>query len=429
MPTRPNKRHGKHPTAAAASTAAVSASASRSSTAETKRRLINRCLEQDPVEIQTLRRLAISRDGLLNDGIRRRVWPKLVGSSLYSSPDLPTEDQLRQHRDYNQVQLDIRRSYKRFPHDARRSHCRRMHADLSDLIMTCLCLSPQSHYYQGFHDVALLWLLAVGSDAALVVLLKVMDCHISDFMDTDMKRTTSMLAFIYTILRHHDPQLEAFLQRSEVGTVFSLSWLLTWFSHVVESTSDATRLQDLFLATHPFMPLYLSAAIILHRREEILSCECELSAVHLLLSRFPQTLPWESLITSALSLHHAYPVSLFARSKAAHCFALQSYESFEDRLWRQPSDTSLCKKMWKRSERAPGRTEDDHHRYQQASTLGRSKPHAANNGGMSTSAAAAGDGAGESVVWQVRRAAFLGVSATVGIASAVLFTLASDSLF
>ena len=50
-------------------------------------------------------------------------------------------------------------------------------------------------------------------------------------------------------------------QRSEVGQLFALSWLITWFGHVLRNFDTIVRLYDFFLATHPLMPVYLSAAV------------------------------------------------------------------------------------------------------------------------------------------------------------------------
>lgn len=43
---------------------------------------------------------------------------------------------------------------------------------------------------------------------------------------------------------------------------FALSWLLTWFAHDVPDLDSIARLFDLFLASHPLMPLYLAAVAI-----------------------------------------------------------------------------------------------------------------------------------------------------------------------
>lgn len=40
------------------------------------------------------------------------------------------------------------------------------------------------------------------------------------------------------------------------------SWLLTWFAHDVPSLPQTARLFDLFLSSHPLMPLYVAAVVI-----------------------------------------------------------------------------------------------------------------------------------------------------------------------
>lgn len=47
--------------------------------------------------------------------------------------------------------------------------------------------------------------------------------------------------------------------RAEVGTVFALSWLITWFGHVLSDFRHVVRLYDFFLACHPLMPIYFAA--------------------------------------------------------------------------------------------------------------------------------------------------------------------------
>ncbi len=49
--------------------------------------------------------------------------------------------------------------------------------------------------------------------------------------------------------------------RSEVGTIFCLSWLITWYGHVLNDFRHIVRLYDFFMACHPLMPIYLAAAV------------------------------------------------------------------------------------------------------------------------------------------------------------------------
>lgn len=48
---------------------------------------------------------------------------------------------------------------------------------------------------------------------------------------------------------------------AEVGTVFALSWLITWYGHVLNDIKHIVRFYDFFIACDPLMPVYLSAAV------------------------------------------------------------------------------------------------------------------------------------------------------------------------
>lgn len=43
----------------------------------------------DPVDIETLKRAAATRGGLLTDEVRRKVWPKLLNINVYNLPHRP----------------------------------------------------------------------------------------------------------------------------------------------------------------------------------------------------------------------------------------------------------------------------------------------------------------------------------------------------
>lgn len=75
------------------------------------------------------------------------------------------------------------------------------------------------------------------------------------------------------------------LSRVDVGTMFCLPWYLTWYSHTLTHYEHVVRLYDYFLASNPFIPLYLIPAILLHRQDCIFATECELSALHQQLSQ------------------------------------------------------------------------------------------------------------------------------------------------
>ena len=49
--------------------------------------------------------------------------------------------------------------------------------------------------------------------------------------------------------------------RAEVGTIFCLSWLITWYGHVLSDFRSIVRLYDYFIACHQLMPIYMAAAV------------------------------------------------------------------------------------------------------------------------------------------------------------------------
>merc|ERR1719474_322733 len=117
----------------------------------------------------------------------------------------------------------------------------------------------------------------------------------------------SLLQLMYPLFRRRSPPLHRFLEKADLGTIFALPWLITWFGHVLPDYSDVVRLYDFFLAQPPMMPIYMAASIVLYREEEILNTECEMSSVHGLLSQIPQDLPFEKLLVDSQVLYEEIP--------------------------------------------------------------------------------------------------------------------------
>ena len=50
--------------------------------------------------------------------------------------------------------------------------------------------------------------------------------------------------------------------------------MLTWFSHNISNTKQVSRIFDMCLFGHPLLSVYLSAAMVVHMRTQILACPC-----------------------------------------------------------------------------------------------------------------------------------------------------------
>ncbi|KAM9824160.1 TBC1 domain family member 20 [Neosynchiropus ocellatus] len=306
--------------------------------------VITQALYSDPVDIETLRRAASSHGGLLTDELRRKVWPKLLNINAFDLPHRPGKDVRTNHKDCNQVILDVKRSMKRFPKGMPVSERGVLQQQLINIILEVLKGNPQLHYYQGYHDVAVTLLLVVGERMAIAMLHTLSNYHLRDFMDPTMDRTKHILNYLMPLLEQVDADLHDFMVRSEVGTIFALSWLITWYGHVLSVFNHTRRLYDFFLSSHPIMPIYLAASIVLHRKWEVMETECDMAMVHHLLSRMPEDLPYENLIRQSQDLFDRFPPSVLSKRAALQScksMSISTFKEFQLSILHQRPDSVL----------------------------------------------------------------------------------------
>ena len=309
---------------------------------------------------QSLRDLAISEHGLISDELRRRAWPQLVRVDMLTETCvLPTQEEVEAHKSYRQVVMDVDRSLKRFPPGIAEEERPDLQDQLTRLIVRVLMKHPHLNYYQGYHDVAITFLLVVGEELGFHIVERLSaGKQLREFMTPTMERTTYLLHFMYPVIKQECPELHAYLEESEVGTIFALPWLITWFSHVLPNYQDVVRIFDFFLAhsQSPMMPVYLATAIVLHRQNEILMSgpeNCDMAYVHALLSRIPisDTFPIEKLLVSAQKLHEKYPPTSIEKEVKARL------KKLDDELKKMQQKREDIKKRLQKSYNG-GSTED-----------------------------------------------------------------------
>jgi len=264
--------------------------------------LINEILVHDPIDLQKLR--SVCSRGLPSHKIRRKVWPRLLGVdplkiSYYSRIN-------KTHQETEQVARDVERSLWRMITDSELREKKRK--ELSDIINTILARYDHLYYFQGFHDVCSVFLVVCDEKLAFGLLEKLSLYHIRDHLSSDLEPITLQLQLLFPLIKLMDKETHRFIMNSNVQPLFALSWVLTWFSHVIDDVPLISRLFDFFLASHPLMSLYLSAAIVVHRKNGLIKCPCEYSAVHNYLSRTPHMeLPFEELLEVASKTFVKYP--------------------------------------------------------------------------------------------------------------------------
>lgn len=272
-----------------------------------KRKEIEECLSDvDSVDVEKWKNLARSKGGLICDEYRRRIWPLLVGVTKEEMTEAPSLDELSTHPEYNQVVLDVNRSLKRFPPGIPYEQRVALQDQLTVLILRVIIKYPHLKYYQGYHDVAITLLLVCGDRASFPLLCRLSygaGAPLAPFMQLTMQPTQHLLNYMLPVVGRANTKLANRLEEAGVGTMFALPWYLTWFGHSLGRYALVVRLYDYFLCAPPLFPVYVTAAVVLCRADEVFECELDMAMLHCLLSKLPDDLPFEDILVTAQELY------------------------------------------------------------------------------------------------------------------------------
>jgi len=293
--------------------------------------------EDNDKKVEQLKELCITDQGLILSDLRRIVWPIITNSHHINPNHQPDHETIINHPMYNQVIQDVNRTIKRFPPSIEKEERLSKEKQLTDLIMRILIENPRFYYYQGYHDICITFLLLLGEEKAFHVVNKVSNTHLSQFMEETMNSTQLLLEIIPIVIEREDRELSQFLNRIEVGTIFSLSWILTWFSHILVNNRNVERLFDIFLATDFRLPVYFTISILLHHREIILSKEQDMAIVFQCLIGLldeEDEFPFELLLRQGLELMDKHrPETLLSEQKRRMSIQQKKEEDLRSEYW------------------------------------------------------------------------------------------------
>lgn len=142
--------------------------------------------------------------------------------------------------------------------------------------------------------------------------------------------------------------IQKYFRRSSVGTLFALPWFLTWFGHSLNSYRNVVRLYDYFLASPFLMPLYVTAAIVLYREDDIFKEDCDMASLHCLLSQVRKSayFPIYPLWKFFFSLFRSAPRRLTIRILTAKCGKIvRKASTGTDRIGRTTNDNKRVSKF------------------------------------------------------------------------------------
>lgn len=159
------------------------------------------------------------------------MWPLLLEVDPSTEEKTPSLSELSNHVEYNQVVLDVNRSLKRFPPGkipliymscfiSQRNivgipYKQRLalQDQLTVLILRVIMKYPHLKYYQGYHDVAITFLLVVGEAVAFRIMDRLSTDHLRECMEPTMEKTSYRLNYMYPLFHQTDPELYDFMER------------------------------------------------------------------------------------------------------------------------------------------------------------------------------------------------------------------------
>lgn len=262
--------------------------------------------------------------------------PDLVNGKANHDQEIPSDwEKLERHRDEDQVQLDVNRSFIYYPNgmyptfaplqqkgdesycldiisfdltahttDKSEAQLDKCKSELSALIVEVLRRHPYLCYFQGFHDICQVFLLVLQPAWRARVVARLSVLRIRDFMLPSLSPTTSQLRLLPDLLAKADVQL-----RKHIATIepfYALAGTLTMYAHNIEAYRDIARLFDVFIAREPVFTIYVFAQIVMDRREEILDID-EPDMLQVVLAKVPPNMDLDALIANAVCLFDRFP--------------------------------------------------------------------------------------------------------------------------
>ncbi|KAG0199642.1 hypothetical protein BGX33_011528 [Mortierella sp. NVP41] len=306
--------------------------------------------------IEELRKLSVTGPGFVNDAIRRRAWPLLLRTHVPRRES--SIDETLPHKDDSQVRLDVIRSFTHLSSDTKsqQAYKRQKQEDLLHVILDVLQRHPKLAYYQGFHDVCTCLIVVLGKEAATLAAETLAMFFFRDCMLDNLEPVLEQLSLMTALLKLEDPEVQVFLDRSETLPFFPLSWVITWCAHDLQDFEKIARLYDFLICFNPLMSVYITAAVVMSRREELLQVECDNAMVHTFLTKFPKNADLELIISHAHQLYTTYPPESLQRrsdnwldeNSCVNTFSrpgMHLYDSADEKISSTPIDFRLIDEL------------------------------------------------------------------------------------
>ncbi|KZT66235.1 hypothetical protein DAEQUDRAFT_695897 [Daedalea quercina L-15889] len=222
---------------------------------------------------------------------RRTLWPLLLhvdhpesgvptvdaSSDPWTSTDVSGSgelelsadiDQALTHRDERQIGLDTNRSFVLYPVDEGPDR-ERLKRRLHELIVSVFRKRRLLNYFQGYHDIVSVLFLTLPPEVQTASVEKMSLHRLRDAMGMTLEPVVGLLRILKRLLQAADPEFSSVLERTSPLPYFALSNILTLLSHDVPTLPLIQHIFDYLLCRHPIATVYLVAAVVLSRRDEV----------------------------------------------------------------------------------------------------------------------------------------------------------------
>ncbi|KAH3676175.1 hypothetical protein WICMUC_002197 [Wickerhamomyces mucosus] len=250
----------------------------------------------------------------LHTNITKSGWIEFIKEYELHS-DIVNSDILPRHKDEDQVQLDVERSFVYYPTNIASQHRDQLKIRLKKLIIKVLRNYPHLSYYQGYHDISGVVLLMLDDDEmAYRALTRLTLVFLRDFMMPDIKYSLNMLNLIPELIKLLDSELYEKLDLAQIQPIFALSPIITLYSHDFQDLQLVELVfKEMVSQKTIFISLYIFASLVVQKKKEILKT-LELNSdfeksdvIHNTLSKFLSTTTKDEL-TGAIENSQKYLV-------------------------------------------------------------------------------------------------------------------------
>lgn len=131
---------------------------------------------------------------------------------------------------------------------------------------------PRWEYYQGFHDIASLFLTLFPEEYAFVLTYKAGGLFFRDALNYSFDKSMLIqISLVIRLIQQVDPAFHSCLREIVDPPIFAVPWVLTWFVHAIQDTNFIVRLYDYLLSSPPQTVTYLCTAFIYHSKTEFMN--------------------------------------------------------------------------------------------------------------------------------------------------------------